>query len=109
MLIHLLRTTGCSDITDLMRQNVDVMADVARGRGVLLLCVLILRRRLHLDLTLHVGLFDHLHLRQRQAVGGGALGRDRRRLQGAVLYVLAPWAACCTGSSRRSRCRGDSP
>lgn len=52
------------------------MANVAWGRGVLLLCVLSLRRRLHLDLTLHVGLFDHLHLRQRQAVGGGAVACD---------------------------------
>lgn len=52
------------------------MADIARGRGVLLLCVLVLRRRLHLDLTLHVGLFDHLHLRQRQTVGGGASACD---------------------------------
>lgn len=52
------------------------MADIARGRGVLLLCVLALRRRLHLDLTLHVGLFDHLHLRQRQTVGGGASACD---------------------------------
>lgn len=64
------------DIADLMCQDVDVMADVARGRGVLLLGVLALRRRLHLDLTLHVGLFDHLHLRQRQTVGGGASACD---------------------------------
>lgn len=71
--------------TDLMCQDVDVMADVARGRGVLLLFVLALRRRLHLDLTLHVGLFDHLHLRQRQTVGGGAPARDGASAAGGGL------------------------
>lgn len=57
-----------------MRQDVDVVADVARGRRVLLLRVLALRRRLHLDLALHVGLFDHLHLWQTQTVGAFVRG-----------------------------------
>lgn len=48
----------------LMSQYVDVVADVAWRRGVLLLFVFTLLRLLHLYLALHVGLFDHFHLRE---------------------------------------------
>lgn len=52
------------NLAHLMCQDVDIMSNIARGSGVLLLSVLILLRRLHLNLTLHVGLFDHFHLQQ---------------------------------------------
>lgn len=47
-----------------MCQDVDIVSNIARGSGVLLLSVLILLQRLHLYLALHVGLFDHFHLQQ---------------------------------------------
>lgn len=50
----------------LMSQDVDVVADVARRRRMLLLAIFALLRLLHLDLALHVGLLDHLHLARTQ-------------------------------------------
>lgn len=78
----------CGHVADLMSQDVDVMANIARGRGVLLLCVLTLHRRFHLDLALHVGLFDHLHLQQIQTVG--TFVRGGRPLPVVVLYAPTP-------------------
>lgn len=49
-----------------MCQDVDVMTNVAWRRRVLLLSILTFCRLLHLYLTLHVGLFDHFHLRDRR-------------------------------------------
>lgn len=52
----------------LMCQDVDVMTDIAWRRGVLLLSILTLLRLLNLYLSLHVGLFDHLHLQEKTTV-----------------------------------------
>lgn len=45
-----------------MGQDVDIMTNISRRCRVLLLSVFTLLWLLHLDLTLHVGLFDHFHL-----------------------------------------------
>lgn len=52
----------------LMSQDVDVVANVAWRRRMLLLAIFALLRLLHLDLALHVGLLDHLHLREHSLV-----------------------------------------
>lgn len=49
----------------LMSQDVDIMTNVARRSRMLLLSILALLWLLHLDLALHVSLFDHLHLKKR--------------------------------------------
>lgn len=52
----------------LMCQDVDVMTNIAWRRGVLLLSILTLLRLLNLYFSLHVGLFDHLHLQKKLTV-----------------------------------------
>lgn len=51
-------------VSYLMCQDVDVMANIAWWRRMLLLTIFTLLWLFHLDFTLHVGLFDHLHLEE---------------------------------------------
>lgn len=73
-----------------MRQDVDVVTDVAWRRRVLLLAVLALRRLLHLDLALHVGLFDDFHLQTHQHSGQRPLRAVRRFGRGRTHQLLRP-------------------
>lgn len=82
------------------------MTNIAWRRGVLLLSILTLLRLLNLYLSLHVGLFDHLHLQKKTTV---ITAPARYYATVCIAHIPALLVSCYTVSSRHSRCHGDSP